>query len=212
MNYTNSIKGAQMEENFKIEKEYKIPYETFKEAYTAYQKKNVYPRSYIFAALFIVLAVIYIFAAVQNPSNKLAYILIFVCLALAAREWYNPRKIRRTLFETVKTEEIENEVYKICVSDEFVEISTLPRDDVENLEHENEAESENENEEENEYSDTADDLTPEASKIPINSELTVSEFEKFFLLHVKKKMFYIVPKDGFTEYELEIMRELNLRS
>lgn len=186
-----------MKDNNKLEKEYKIPFETFKEAYTAFQKKSVYPKSYLFMGLFIVIAVIYIIAAVKDPSNMLAYVLIFICLALAAREWYNPRKIRRTLLDTIKNEGLENEVYKIEITDDHIDISTLPRDDVENSEERPETDREDE------------DAPPEKSRIPINSDLSVLEYDKFFLLYVRKSMFYVIPKMEFSDEELEIIRRVN---
>jgi hypothetical protein len=186
-----------MEENYRLEKEYKIPYETFKEAYTLFQKKNVYPKSYLFMGLFIVIAIIYIAAAVKDPTNKLAYVLIFLSLALAAREWYNPRKIRRSILDTIKSENLEDVVYKISVGDEYVDISTLPQENVENFDVSPE-----------ENDDAQDENPPEASRIPINSDLSVQEYEKFFLLHIRKSMFYVVPKDNFSEDELEIIRNL----
>ncbi|MBQ8298063.1 MAG: YcxB family protein [Ruminococcus sp.] len=193
-----------MEANYRIEKEYTIPYDIFKDAYTAFQKKNIYPRTYLFMGLFIVLAVIYIFAAVDDPSNKLSYVLIFVCLALAVREWYNPRKIRRTLLDTIRSEGLENEVYRLCVGDDFLEISTLPHENVENSEPEPQEESA-----EDDDSGYEEDEHPEKSVIPINSELSVQEHDEFFLIHIRKKMFYVVPKKDFSEPELEIIRGLN---
>ena len=45
-----------MEENYKLEKEYQITPEIFDKAYRSYQKKFVYPKSYIFMTLFLTLA------------------------------------------------------------------------------------------------------------------------------------------------------------
>lgn len=202
-----------MEEKFRIEKEYTIPFEIFRDAYTAFQKKNVYPKSYLFMALFAVLAVIYIFAAVDDPSNMIAYFLIFICLALAVREWYNPRKIRRAVLDTIQSEGLENEVYKFRVGDDFVEISTLPHEDVENSGDEEKNDDEvldiDAAEQLDELGYPLHDEDPEPSRIPIDSQLVISEYEEFFLLHVKKKMFYVVPKKNFSEAEIEMIRGLN---
>ncbi len=192
-----------MEENYKLEKEYQIPFEIFKDAYSSFQKKYVYPKSYIYMGLFLIIAIIYIAAAIKDTSNTLAYVLIFVCLALAVRKWYNPRKVRRNLLDTIMTEGLENEVYKIGITDEFVDISTLPHENVENSEESEVFDGEVDGEDSDEYEDEA---SPEKSRIPINSNLAVNEYERYFLLHVKKSMFYVVPKDGFSEDELEIFR------
>ncbi len=202
-----------MEEKFRIDKEYTIPFNIFSDAYKAFQKKNVYPKSYLFMALFIVLAVVYIFAAVDDPSNMIAYFLIFICLALAVREWYNPRKIRRAVLDTIQSEGLENEVYKFRLGDDFVEISTLPHEDVENSDGEDENEDDvpdiDAAEQLDEMGYPLNDENPEPTRIPINSELVVSEYEEFFLLHVKKKMFYVVPKKNFSETEIGMIRGLN---
>ena len=50
-----------MEENYKLEKEYKISVDIFREGYREYQKKYVYPKSYIFMGLFTLLAADFIY-------------------------------------------------------------------------------------------------------------------------------------------------------
>lgn len=198
-----------MEKNYKLEKEYTIPFEVFKKAYDAFQKKNVYPKSYIFMGLFLIIAIIYIFAAIESPKNTLAYVLILISLGLAFREWYNPKKIRRNLLDAVQA--LGEEKYRLCIDDEWIEISTITEDSVENSDDETKNSDEESDNEEDQETDMPEDY-PESSRIPINSEITVQEYDQFFLLHIKKRMFYIIPKEGFTEYELEIIRELNLKT
>ncbi len=199
-----------MDNNYKLDKEYKISFEIFKKAYDVFQKKNVYPKSYLFMGLFLVIGIIYIFAAIEDPSNKLAYILVFLSFALAFREWYNPKKIRRNFLDAVR--ELDEDIYRITIDDEFVEISTLESGNVENSPENNEKLSDDEGSDNSENDDDFEDEQPEVSKIPINSELSVQEFDEFFLLYIKKRMFYVVPKEGFTEYELEVVRELTLKT
>lgn len=182
-----------MEENYRFEKEYKLSPDLFREAYREFQKKNVYPKSYIFMTLFIAVAVVYIIAAVKDPNSTLAYVLIFVCLALAAREWYNPRKARKNLIEAVK--ELGDTTYKLSIGEDYVDISTIEINNVENSANE-EAEEKTE--------------LPEHTRIPIDNNFSLQEYNDFFIIYSGKTMFYIVPKEGFTEYELESVRELNL--
>ncbi len=47
-----------MEENYKLEKEYTIPYSLFRDAYRDYQKLYVFPKSRIKTVLLAVLALI----------------------------------------------------------------------------------------------------------------------------------------------------------
>ena len=49
-----------MEEEILIEKRYQIPYETFGEAFKAFQKKFVYPRNNLMALILIALSLIHI--------------------------------------------------------------------------------------------------------------------------------------------------------
>lgn len=187
-----------MEENYRVEKEYTVSFDLFRKAYHEFQKKNVYPKSYLFMGLFLAIGVVYIAAAVKDPSNRMSYALVFLCFALAFREWYNPRKMRRNIVDTVR--EMGEMRYSFRISSDNVEFSTVSDDDVEN--------SGEEPGDEEEY---APEELPEATVIPINGELSVQEYDEFFLLYQGKKSFYIIPKDGFTEYELETVRELDLR-
>lgn len=188
-------KQNKMEDKYILEKEYNISVDTFREAYRAYQKKYVYPRNYIFMALFLILAADFIYAAFKDTSNYFVYILIVLCLALAFREWYNPRKIRRSLVETVQ--EMGNLVYKIGVGESYVDISTVSAPD---------GIEEDENED-NDSEDSSDDI-PEPTRIPIDDKVKLLEYSDFFLLLYGKQVFYIVPKKEFNEKECEVIRNI----
>ena len=136
-----------MEENYKLEKEYQITPEIFDKAYRSYQKKFVYPKSYIFMTLFLILAGDFVYAAVKTPENRLVYLLIVVCIALAFREWHNPKFVRKRLNETLK--DMGMPVYKIGVGDGFVDISTVE-----------EPEISDEKEEEYDPADIPDEIDP----------------------------------------------------
>ena len=194
-----------MEENYKLEKVFKVPHETFKEAYKAFQKKYVYPKSIIFTILFLILAADFVYAAVKAPDNKLVYLLIMVCIAFAFREWYNPRRLFLNISETMKA--LGEPEYKMGIADDHIDISTV------SLPDEIEEEAPDEDGEENDEEDT--DLTdlpdefdpmPEKTVIKLDDSYGLLEYEKFFLIMEGKKMFYILPKEGFSEKELEIVR------
>lgn len=192
-----------MEENYKLEKEYKLTYEIFREGYTQFQKKNVYPKSYIFMTIFFIIGVIYIIAAFKDPSNKMAYALIFVSLALSFREWYNPRKIRRNFLDTVKSMEEMN--YKIQVADEWIDISTVQNEVVENSENPTD---ETKNNEESEVIEEIEEELPKKTRISLNDDISIQEYENFFLLLIQKMSFYIIPKKGWESSELDVIREI----
>ena len=62
-----------MKDNYKLEKEYTIPFETFRDGYTAFQKKFVYPRSYVLMAVFVILAIVFAAAVIEDKSQYIAY-------------------------------------------------------------------------------------------------------------------------------------------
>ena len=186
-----------MEENYKLEKEYQISPEIFDKAYRNYQKKFVYPKNYIFIALFLILAADFVYAAVKTPENRLVYLLIVVCIALAFREWHNPKFVRKRLGETLKS--MGMPVYKIGIGEGFVDISTVEEPEV--------------SDETAEEYDPADipeetELLPEKTRIAVNSDFKLLEYDEFFLLMQGKSVFYILPKEGFSEAELETVRKI----
>ena len=178
-----------MTENYKFEKEYTIPAEIFRDGYREFQKKFVFPQANVTALAFLILAGVFVFAVIEDNSQYFAYLLIMVCLAMAVRQWYNPRKLRANLFESFH--EIENSVYKISVAENYIDISTVSTvEDVENVEN-------SENEE-----------LPEKSRIPIDENFSVIEYDKFFLIFSGKSIFYIIPKENFSGDEIEILANL----
>ena len=205
-----------MEENYTLEKEYAVSPDIFDKAYKSYQKKFVYLKSYIFMGIFLLLAADFIWAAAKNPGNTLVYLLIVVCIALAFREWHNPRFIRRRLYETVR--DMGKVVYKIGVGDGFIDISTVDdgtsgddedgedRDSGKNAE-EASAEKAEDTEENDDISPEAEELMPEKSRLNTKENYSLLEYDEYFLLMQGKEIFYILPKAGFSEDELEIIRK-----
>ena len=187
-----------MEENYKLEKEYKVPAKLFSEAYLAFQKKFIYPKSYIYMAVFSAIALIlliYGIIAMSGSSGKqkyLMYLAILMACAFAFREWYNPKKKRRSLTESVRS--LGEPVYKIGIADKYVDISTVS-DDMSDLSEEDKAASEE------------DDPLPEKTRINIDEKYQLLEYDGFFLLLSGKEMIYILPKEGFSEEELKMVRD-----
>lgn len=188
-------------EQIKLEKIYKISNNMFREGFTAYQKKFVYPKNYLFIAIFFVLALNFVYGAVKAPENYFAYIMIAVCLACMFREWFNPRRMRRAVIDTIR--DIGEQEYKITVGDSWVEFSTSEQENVENFV---------ENENSTEFStiqrgDVENEPVP-PTRIE-NDRLKILEYDRFFLLADGKIMFYIVPKDDFSQAEIEIIRNID---
>ena len=200
-----------MEENYKLEKEYKVPADTFRDAYLEFQKKYVYPKSYIYMAIFGVLAIVLLIFgifAMHDAPKKQKYIMYLAFIAAAAfslREWFNPRKMRRSLTDSVRA--LGEPVYKIGIGDKFVDISTVS-DDLSNMIEPEKNENSEENVEEMSEDITETDPLPEKTRINVDEGFQLMEYDRFFLMLAGKEMFYILPKDGFSESELKIVRDI----
>ncbi|MBQ7012945.1 MAG: YcxB family protein [Oscillospiraceae bacterium] len=178
------------------EKQYHIPYEMFKTAFTAFQRRYVYPRNYLVIAVLVLACVIYTISILHSSATQqpLYGFVILCCLVMCVFQWYNPRKIRRNLLEAVK--EIEEDTYVLRIFPEYLEIGTrLPE----------EAPSE-----EQAQADALFDDTPEeeisGSRIFYSKYLKVTEYQDFFMAYQKKSMFYVIPKSAFAEEELAQLR------
>lgn len=172
-----------MTENYLFEKNYSVPFEIFREGYTAFQKKFIFPQANATAVAFLILTGVFVFAVIDDNSQYFSYLLAFICLAMAVRQWYNPRKLRANLFESFR--ETENSVYRISVAEKYVDISTVSTGE----------DSENE------------DL-PEKSRIPVDENFSLLEYDKYFLIFSGKSIFYIIPKENFSGNEIEILKNL----
>lgn len=177
------------EEKIKLVREYSLDADLLRNGCIAYQKKYVYPKSYVMMCVFLILAANFVYGIVNGPidtkSSALAYILIIICLAMTFREWYNPRKLRRSIVEGFL--EMESKpVYRLTVTEKNIGISTVSEV----------------------ITDDDAEEAPEASVYPIDDNLTIIEKDNFFLLMYAKSVYYIVPKNGFTDEELEIVRNI----
>ena len=194
-------------ENYKLEKEYKVPADIFRDAYLEFQKKYVYPKSYIYMAIFGVLAaallIFGIFAMHDAPKKQkyIMYLAFIIAAAFSLREWFNPRKMRRSLTESVRA--MGEPIYKIGIGEKFVDISTVS-DDLSNIVEP----EEEENSEENADIPEETDPLPEKTRLTVDEGFQLMEYDKFFLMLAGKEMFYILPKEGFSESELKIVRDI----
>lgn len=178
-----------------IEKQYKIPFEMFREAFITFQKRYVYPRTYTVMALLLAVCGIYAYFIAyggENANRTLYVMIIMFCLAMMIIQWVTPRRTRRTLMEGIR--EIGDDEYRLSIYPEYLEIGTmLPP----------------ENAEAAEMDDLFDDAPEEdfsGTRIYYNKGMHVDEHPAFFLVYQQKAMIYVVPKSAFSEEELEIMR------
>ncbi|MDE6781335.1 MAG: YcxB family protein, partial [Ruminococcus sp.] len=150
------------------------------------------PKANITDLSFMILPGAFIIAIVHAASQYFAYLLTTVCLAMAVRQWYNPRKLRRNLFETFQA--MGETVYKISVGESYADISTVC---IQNVENSVETDG-----------DYEPEPLPEKSRIPFDENFSMLEYERFFLMFSGKTVFYIIPKENFTENENDILRNL----
>ena len=94
---------------FEKTKPYTIDWHYYQEGFTVFQKKYVLLRNRIMMLVFAVLLVSFIVSAATDPSNKMAYFLMMLCLAAICMLWYNPRKQKRLILDAVR--ELEGEQY-----------------------------------------------------------------------------------------------------
>ena len=182
-----------MEDEALVKKRYSIPYELFGEAFTVFQKKFVFPRNRIMSVLLLILAAGNVLNIMYGKGETIGYVLVLVCIALAFINWYNPRKLKRNLMESVKG--IENDVYTLTIYPERIVIGTV-------LEPEKEKEPE-------EYDEVFGEIPVKEdiadTQIYLNKNVKVIERKNFFMIYIKKSMFYVVPKEPLTQEEIEIM-------
>lgn len=173
-------------------KRYSIPYEMFEKAYTVFQKKYVYPRNIVLCVILLLVAIGNIVNIVLGNSGTLGYVLVMACLALASINLYNPRKIKKRLMEQIKG--IENDVYTLDVLNDKLVVGTV-LDPME--------QQDSEPEEYEEVFGDAEKLEEiEKSEIYVNTSLRVTERADFFMVYIKKSMFYVIPKSVFTDEEI----------
>ena len=182
-----------MEDEALVKKRSSIPYELFGEAFTVFQKKFVFPRNRIMSVLLLILAAGNVLNIMYGKGETIGYVLVLVCIALAFINWYNPRKLKRNLMESVKG--IENDVYTLTIYPERIVIGTV-------LEPEKEKEPE-------EYEEVFGEIPVKEdiadTEIYLNKNVKVIERKNFFMIYIKKSMFYVVPKEPLTQEEIEIM-------
>lgn len=180
-------------ENMLLEKQYHIPYALFKKAFTAFQKKFVYPKTYLLMGILICIACIYGFQILFTDAQdkQVSGIVICICLVLCAVQWYNPKKIRRNLLTAVR--EIEDDQYKLTIYPDYLEIGTvLP------------PVSDTVSQQDDLFADKPEDNFS-GTRIYYNKGLYLTEYDDFFMLYQTKVMFYVIPKSAFSQEELEIM-------
>ena len=189
-----------MEEEIIVKKRYSIPYEMFGNAFSTFQKRFVYPRNILMAAILVIAAVLNIINIARGSSSKIAYFLVFACLALACVNFINPMKLKKNLMESIKG--IEEDVFEMTLWADKIVIGTV-------LEPVSEEERQKEEYEEV-FEDSAEGNGSSEeiaeTEIYLNDGIIVTDKPEYFMVYIKKAMFYVVPKKDFSEEEITIMQ------
>lgn len=180
-----------------LEKQYHIPLELFRKAFKAFQYKYVYPKVWLLTGILLVIAGIYSYFVVQGTdSQRPVYCMIVVfCIVMCALQWYNPQKVRRNLMEGIR--EIEEDAYKLRVFGDYMEIGTILPEETPLTEEEKAADALFADSPEENFSGT---------RIFYTKDIPVLEYPDFFMVYLKKRTFYVVPKKEFSSEEQEILR------
>lgn len=179
-----------------LRKQYHIPVEMFRNAFVAFQRKFVYPRNYVMMGIFLLAGVIYAWQVTQcSEQQRPIYCMIVVfCILMIGFQWYHPRKVRRNLMDAVK--ELEEDLYEFRLFPEYLEIGTiLPEDEL--TEEQVQADALFEDEAQENFSGT---------RLHYSKSMKVMEYKDFFIVYMVKVNFYVIPKNAFTEEEIELLR------
>lgn len=199
-----------------LTREYAIPLAMFEKAFVAYQKKYVYPRNFVITAILLIVIGIYVHAALQDPDNMLSYILIMMSAAVIFITWFNVKKIRRSLMESVR--DLEDDRYRLTITDTgFLLRTLLPEPPVPDAPAETESVqvegigTKDEESDKNGFhpvfgEDTFQEIPP--SEFLFTQNIRVKEYDDFYSLYLEKGMFYVIPKSAFTADELREIESL----
>ena len=202
----------------RISRSYHIPLPMFDDAFVRFQKKHVFPANILLTVVLLLIAGVYIHAAIKDSSNTLVYLLIVACFAIIMVRWYKTSKLRRAVHNALK--EIESDTYELTVYDDRLVIHT------EEAPQEESADAQAEEEQE-----TADSPAEEASsdgngfqqifpeepvrkdpvedtEIVFGPDVKIYEFPEYFMVYLVKRNFYVIPKKDFSEDEIETLKKL----
>lgn len=206
-----------------LQKSYHIQLELFQKAFVDFQKRFVYRRNWLLTAVFGIISLVYLHSIMKDSSNHLAMLLLAACIAMITVLWVNPRKVRRTLFASMA--ELENDIYNVRFFEDGMTIMTedaVPPAEAETLfdaederiELQPDTDAEDNTARTNGFhplfdGDTQESITDHAiepTEIRFQGNVTVYEYSEYFMVYLVKKMFYVVPKEAFTEDEMIRLR------
>ncbi|MEG0614599.1 MAG: hypothetical protein RR540_02490 [Oscillospiraceae bacterium] len=167
---------------------YGITEEEYKTAYKAYQKKYVFQKSIIYSAIFLVIILLFLQQVLVKPDYTVAWFCIAVCVIIAGYGWFEPFSIRKHVFKSL--ENIRDDQYTTDFFDGRIRISTKIAD-----------------QDQSETSEEKEEIRPTILAISPAS-MQVLELSDMYLLVIRKKLFYLVPKKSCSEKDTEKINEI----
>lgn len=197
-----------------LERRYHIPLSMFQEAFRSFQKKYVYPRNLVLTVVLAAVAGVYVKALVDDPSQKLGYLLIVACAAMILITWYNTFKLRRSLNEALR--EVENDTYEMQLfSDRMTVLARDPESaaDAVSVQQEEPAAADGTGFQQIFPEEPASDAAEQApTEIHFGKNVKLHEYDSFFMVYVVRQNFYLLPKQEFTAEEQGLIRDTVSRS
>ena len=193
-----------------LERRYHIPLSMFQEAFRSFQKKYVYPRNIILTAVLAAVAAVYVKAILDDPSQKLGYLLVVACAAMILITWYNTFKIRRSLNEALR--EIENDTYEMKLWSDRMAILAKDPEGGDYVVSEQKPEQPAEDADGNGFQQifpeapAEDGPLLEPTEIRFGKNVKLHEYGSFFMVYVVRQNFYLLPKQEFTAEEQNLIR------
>lgn len=198
-----------------IERRYHIPLAMFQEAFRSFQKKYVYPRNIVLTVVLAAVAGVYVKAVVDDPSQKLAYLLVVACVAMILITWYNTFKLRRSVTEALR--EVENDTYEMKLfSDRMTILAKDPEGGDYVIEERRLTEPEAPAAEAGEDGNGFQQIFPEKpaedaellepTEIRFGKQVKLHEYDSYFMVYLVRQNFYLLPKQAFTAEEQTLIR------
>lgn len=164
---------------------YTITVNEYEAAFREFQKKYVYPKSYVMTAGFAIILVVYIWQLIKDPSYQIAWFLSIVSLFSIVFMWYNPHKIRKNLIKSIQ--HIKDDRYTTEISESGIKISV----------------------EIAETDETNEDVEIEPTFISYELDNPeIIENNEMFIVYLKKRMFYVIPKRDIDDGERKILTDV----
>lgn len=197
--------------------EYTIKTEEYITAFVAFQKKYVYPKNYILTAIFAAIAILYGNQIYVDPSYSIAWLLIGMCVLFVAQMWFNTYRVRKKLATSIK--EIADDKYTTNVFENGLRISTVFGDVSESAstdtaveavpvqENTELAEKKPDYDDYDNYDNIVEEVPPKEIFFDRDKPNIISA-EGMYIIYLKKRMFYVIPKRALSESDSTILSEL----